>query len=439
MITPRFSVDQTSTSIVVHISVPSARLEDADVDFTEDVFMFSCKPYYLRLHFPCPVKPIDAAADLAKILNIDLEKNDIHVTIPKANIGETFPQLDNLSRLLNPSKATNVVEIAGGNFDEEGLPIDEFMAQTLAPEVVDPEAAEKAQIIAKYGYGFAFLHHGELGRLKDELTELFEIAKVIEESEISGRSALCRDLDVIAFDPQYFLADYYDTPGEVAECIAFKIPAKIALSKDDEAELAKIRKRKFPQFSELQLRHALLGLVDVLYAYVYDQKTNLGESTCESSWTFAKLAPTFSTLARYESALEAFVSAVRRTLCYALYRNFDLAKSCVAEVVSILKQGPKAVLHCLLSMRPLLAVEIHYRYLLNSLFLDEFCAYLRDMDPKDFNWLAIEAEIAAPKVTLECIDLDLPALIEAGGLGGASLEAGDAGDVLDSDDDSDPE
>ena len=69
-----------------------------------------------------------------------------------------------------------------------------------------------------------------------------------------------------------FRADYYDPPGELAECIAFKFAADISLTDADKAELSNIRRRKLPELDDMDLRHVILGLLDILFAYVYDLK-----------------------------------------------------------------------------------------------------------------------------------------------------------------------
>lgn len=40
----------------------------------------------------------------------------------------------------------------------------------------------------------------------------------------------------------------------------------------------------------------LLGLIDILFAYAYDFRTNEGESTVESGWTICTLSSTLSYL-----------------------------------------------------------------------------------------------------------------------------------------------
>ena len=182
---------------------------------------------------------------------------------------------------------------------------------------------------------------------------------------------------------------------------------------------------------------------------------NFGESTCESSWTYVKLAPTFSCLVRYESALEAFTSAIRRSLCYGLYRNFDFALSCAQEVSRVIEEdGIPGVLHILLQIRKSLAVETHYRYLLNNLFMDDYCRFLKDLleakeeeeipkkesnkwTKKDFSWLPLEISYIIKRITMKDIDLELEKIIEEGGLNVDINDENVPNQVLDSDDDED--
>uniref|UniRef100_A0AC34R6A7 Uncharacterized protein n=1 Tax=Panagrolaimus sp. JU765 TaxID=591449 RepID=A0AC34R6A7_9BILA len=129
--------------------------------------------------------------------------------------GTDFSGLENMAALLNPEQVNpGVVEIEGGAFDEEGNAEPEFMKQDL-PE---NDQVKTEDFIKKFGYGFNFKKHGELGRFKEELKELFDIAEKIEESPIEERSELCKELDTIGFDEGYFLADYYDPTAELDIC-----------------------------------------------------------------------------------------------------------------------------------------------------------------------------------------------------------------------------
>uniref|UniRef100_A0AC35G951 Protein SHQ1 homolog n=2 Tax=Panagrolaimus sp. PS1159 TaxID=55785 RepID=A0AC35G951_9BILA len=438
MITPKFAVNQTDEHVIVEIDVPSARLEDADVEFSENLFIFSCKPYYLRLHFTNSIRSIDQEKDISKVISFDFEKSSIKIQMTKNVFGEEFGNFNDLKKLLNPSTTSDVTELAGGMFNADGEAVEEFLKQELP--IDDEKASQSNEVIKKYGYGFAFKKHGELGTFKDELNDLFDIAKFIENFEIDKRSEFAHDLDLGKFDPQYFLADYFDPPGELAECLAFKFPDSLSLTDEDKDELLNIRKKELPKLDDMDLRHTLLGLLDILFAYVYDYKVNLGETTCESSWTYVKLAPTFSCLACYETVREAFLSGIRRSLCYGLYRNWDFAISCVDEVEKIINQGPNAIIHCLLQIRKSLAVEIHYRYLLNKLFIDDYIIFLQDLPSNDFSWLPIEISYVKKRIKINdtFMEYDLEECIKEAGLDSLQIAGGENAEEnvpLDSDDD----
>ena len=74
MITPKFNLQQTEDHVIVEINVPSARLEDADVEFSHNLFIFSCKPYYLRLHLTHDVRSIEQEKDITNIISCDIDK-----------------------------------------------------------------------------------------------------------------------------------------------------------------------------------------------------------------------------------------------------------------------------------------------------------------------------------------------------------------------------
>jgi hypothetical protein len=112
--------------------------------------------------------------------------------------------------------------------------------------------------------------------------------------------------------------------------------------------------------------------------------------------------------------LSVAVACLRRALAYPYLRRWDLGTTCLTDVVSILMCGRRAALRCLLHVRRLLAhgdddSEMHY--LLNTLFLDDYCAWLQ-MLPDDALLAsaaaALSAATAAPPAGPLCKDLLLP-------------------------------
>lgn len=70
------------------------------------------------------------------------------------------------------------------------------------------------------------------------------------------------------------------------------------------------------------------------------------------------------------------IACFRRTLVYPLIRSFELARHCLDDVIKIFEQGKCAILQCLLQIRRLFLDEEH-RYLLNTLYLNDYCLWIQ--------------------------------------------------------------
>jgi len=59
-----------------------------------------------------------------------------------------------------------------------------------------------------------------------------------------------------------------------------------------------------------------------------------------------------------------------------LIRSFKLAKKCLLDVIEIFSMGKCAILQCLLQIRRIFLDEEH-RYLLNILYLNDYCLWIQ--------------------------------------------------------------
>lgn len=91
--TPRFTVTQDDTSVLVSINVPHIRVSDAELSLDGRDFTFWCKPYLLNLRFPLDLQPEDESSGCRARYDPDLNDGTIMVTLPKINPGEHFPGL----------------------------------------------------------------------------------------------------------------------------------------------------------------------------------------------------------------------------------------------------------------------------------------------------------------------------------------------------------
>ena len=81
----------------------------------------------------------------------------------------------------------------------------------------------------------------------------------------------------------------------------------------------------FPTDLVADPRPLYLGLVDILFAYAYDDRTTEGERNAESAWTMCKLSATLSALEVFASIPEVATSCLRRSLAFPLYRHWGLS------------------------------------------------------------------------------------------------------------------
>jgi hypothetical protein len=88
-------------------------------------------------------------------------------------------------------------------------------------------------------------------------------------------------------------------------------------------------------------RPLLLGLFDILFGYVYNYRSTLGEASVESGWTIVTLSSTLSWLQTFSSAKDTVVACLRRSLIFPLNRNYHYSLQIFHDTLSILKLGKR--------------------------------------------------------------------------------------------------
>mmetsp|Transcript_1211 Transcript_1211/g.4351 ORF Transcript_1211/g.4351 Transcript_1211/m.4351 type:complete len:562 (+) Transcript_1211:30-1715(+) len=161
-------------------------------------------------------------------------------------------------------------------------------------------------------------------------------------------------------------------------------------------EQEQLRQLRFKEFAltQEQERAALLSLVDVLFAYLFDLRVMQGEHTVESAWAVCQVSATLSWLDSFESLAEVVRSCMRRSLAYPMCRHVRLSLAVLADTAAVLAAGKRAVLKCLLAARRLLTAN-EFKKHLNALFLDDYCVWIQRVSPKALSSLAAAVEAAA--------------------------------------------
>ncbi|PIO68537.1 SHQ1 protein [Teladorsagia circumcincta] len=152
-------------------------------------------------------------------------------------------------------------------------------------------------------------------------------------------------------------------------------------------------------------RTVSLSLVDIVFAFAYDSRINEWENCCETGWNITKLAPSLAFLCQWRNAKEAFIVSVRRSLCYPLYRNWDLSLKVVADTKLIISKGRAALLHVLSKVHGILIGSGEFRYLFNDLFITDYCLWIQSVDEAVLKWL--QKAVADVEICKADLELDL--------------------------------
>jgi protein SHQ1 len=159
-------------------------------------------------------------------------------------------------------------------------------------------------------------------------------------------------------------------------------------NEQEQEQLQKLVNKK--HFIDNEMKPKLyLGLVDILFAYCYNHRTTEGEDTVESAWTICKLSGTLSSFDTFHSVLDVIQCCIRRSLIYPLYRSFELAQKVVQDVVVLLKLGKRAILKALIQIKTLFSVH-DYMYLMDRIYITDYCVWIQSASDKQFKSLASE-------------------------------------------------
>ena len=360
MLTPRFKLEQTDDHLIVTIYAPFTNIADTEIFFDDLDFRFYSKPYFLRLHLPNPVEETDDSA-----AHFDAESLSYVVTVPKKTKGQFFPGLEMLTDLLMP-KGNDTVQPLIEDVDEDE--IDCYFDQQI------PEESEEG---AGFGYGFGFKQSGVFDKLLEECQHVFEIQGLDGKSYKDRRQERLEN-EKLAFSSDHYLADLHEPPDQLEECLRSVINHSEDMTTEEQDRMISLGKKKRVVLSKTEEMSACFGMLDILYAYCYENRVN-EELSPESGWTIQKLASTLSCGEKFVNLKQVVVASMRRTLCYPLFRHYDLGLKVWQDVVDLLP-FPAKIVKIFLKLIPLF-IDENYGHLFNQLYIESFTVWAQTLKP----------------------------------------------------------
>lgn len=460
MLTPRFELSQDNDYLILSIHAPFAKVSDTEFYIENLEIRFYSKPYYLRLHLSNPV-----VEDGREEVKYEADRYCFTAKIPKQNSGEVFEGLDMLTKLLTPpgetsaeSPAIEVIPIGeeSNNFMSEssvsyrnkdsdsGEPGIEEDFKWYYEQSIEPESD---LALTSLKYGFANQRSGVFTKLVSEFSEVLDVRDPDTVSAKRRRDCRLED-ELKRFSEDHYLADTFDS-DVIPKIIKFQpwwtVSDSCELNEDDRDRLLKLPKKKYLIDAET-LPAVYLGLVDIVFAYAYNHRFTEGEENVESGWTIAKLSATLSWLETFSSLQDVMLSCFRRALIFPLYRNWNLCERVLEDVRCLFVGGKLHLLKCLLEVSKFMIVS-DPRYILNDLYITDYCVWIQSADDKMI--LSLAKALMEVRVMKNQLELDLEELEKAAEM--VLLEEGDVGSIttglkilhvssvttLDSDDDDD--
>jgi len=458
-ITPLFTISQSDSHVIIDVAVPYIRVTHVEVvvEANKIVHVAAAPIYLLVLNFG----PYEFCADVQEeeaAATVEPIQGTVRLELEKKRYGEHWENMDLIGKLVQSSNRRRPEP--NPRWLREVVDATEVSDYHHTEDETNDELTQQQQTEdSLQGYGFARLFKGVFTDLvRDGLAQ-----EMLEGHHSVGLDVAQRRRKRIEVEDSKFCVDRYLGDLEIQDdylyqCAMAMRPHWICGDNDNHETLFSSQERlqlhsiPYPLLpDDLPFRNdkLLVGLIDLLFAYVYDHLLTDGDPTVESAWNVSVLSASLSWLDDWldedindDTVLSVIHSSLRRALIYPYLRNLEFAIHCMRQVALIFHGGLRTVIRCLLQLRSIVDRSEMY-YLGNKLFVDPFLAWLQaNPSSLDLDGLAVAVEqclsVAERNHLKQSLKLDL---IQVEGRLTASSEDGGSDDSsnesLDSDDDDD--
>ncbi|KAK5576155.1 hypothetical protein RB653_007296 [Dictyostelium firmibasis] len=158
-----------------------------------------------------------------------------------------------------------------------------------------------------------------------------------------------------------------------------KYSKKLITFSDEEKDIMKNLPNK--EYMISNEKSLLLGLIDIIYSYAYNERVNMGYDNIESAWNICKLSGTLSCLDSFYNLSSVIECCFKRSLTFPLYRSWLLSERVFRDTKQIFQLGKRCLLKCLLDIKKKLESS-EFKYYLNRLYIDDYCIWLQHASKK---------------------------------------------------------
>ncbi|KAK6618586.1 hypothetical protein RUM43_012977 [Polyplax serrata] len=390
---PEYQVEDSDEQIVIRINAPLSKLSETSFILDKKLFTFISNPYFLKINLQYTVFDIPDEQEF------------------------------------NPDTATYTIKLRKVNENDDTSPNDPDVQEKTEQFPSDGRILQSnsGSPIKKEFYGFANKYSNMFGKLADAFSDVINLPNP-DSTNSEARRKLRLQEETKKWNDDHYLADTMET-DHLEMIFKYKPPWIISPVKELDEDKMDILKScntlKNTELVEASTRLSELQIVDILFCYAYDKRTNEGDDSVESGWTINKLSSTLSWFEVFKDMKDVFIACYRRSLIYPLYRNWHLCELVHADVANILAAGSAQVTHSLLEVKEVFD-QSENRYILNTIYLNNLCWFAHQMTSERF--LELSKEVMEIKIKKYEVNHDLPLLEVAAHL---TLEEEAGGSVKD--------
>ena len=135
---PRFTLAQNEAAVLLTVRVPYVRVSDAEIVVDGSELSFYCKPYLLRLTLPGELVDDER---VKATYDADDQHGTMVISVPKATPGCVFPDLDMVTKLLQPRAAMPQRPSTSGSNSASAAAVDIDLSHVVATRADDEDDA----------------------------------------------------------------------------------------------------------------------------------------------------------------------------------------------------------------------------------------------------------------------------------------------------------
>ncbi|CAK81781.1 unnamed protein product (macronuclear) [Paramecium tetraurelia] len=322
LITPEFFIEQDEKHIIIKLRLPYVKPTKSEFSMIGKQFSFYLKPYLLQLTFNEFLKDAEQPAKAI----YDPETYYLKVYLEKLNAGEHFTELDMIGLLLNKKSKKNkqfqgklIQVIESTNDKEEGQNIDQNPEDQLQG-YVNP-----------FCYGFNNQYKDVFDDLEEEL---YEIA-ILDPKQIAMQDRKSMALQYVQqqFDKDAYLFDLFENE-QVDEVLVYEFQFQKQFTIDEINKISKLGKREYLiENKEI----CLFGIIDILFAYLYENNLFQGDLNQESAITINQLSSQFQAFYIDNNLENILINNYQRALTFPMIRSFEICVKTKNLLVEILE------------------------------------------------------------------------------------------------------